>query len=566
MPSSLGIYIDGSMVKYAKITKEKDSIKIDNFNVLFYDNLSKALEQIVDESNSSKIPICTNIGNEIYGYAEVFSELSKKDIKSSVQIEFEMDCSEKNYNKDTLEMRFMVMTNQENNEKYKALYIATEKAEISKRAQGLAEYKLEWMTPISRDIVNLIDVNPKDNFTIINIEDETKITTVLNGAVASINAIDIGMKDILAEINKTENSLAKSYDICKNITVYTQDMQGQTTDNNEHLEDVMPTLYKLVNECKKILDGTFGNVSRVYLTGSATVINNIDLYFQEYIPNVKIELLRPYFLEGANVKSNLKDYIEVNSAMALAMNALGVGLKDVNYATAASAMNSDIKAIFKKIKNQVLPVGSKKKDENNKEEKKEKRKISIDTSFSGPFTPLEKLFVRGTATALVATVGFIAFSGYVSGQIEVRKEEIASTSSLVQKELDEVDNDYTDINLQTSNYRKMIAKINELNNPTEDETKIETPTVQERIISKDAIPNLLTRIMTKIPQKVQVTSIQNTEDTHIVIEAQSSTYEQLGYFKGLITTNNILTDVKSTSGIKDGDNVKITIEGELPWV
>ena len=562
MPSSLGIYIDGSMVKYAKITKEKDSIKVDNFNVLFYDNLSKALEHIVDESNSAKIPICTNIGNEIYGYAEVFSELSKKDIKSSVQIEFEMDCSEKNYNKDTLEMRFMVMADQENNEKYKALYIATEKAEISKRAQGLGEYKLEWMTPISRDIVNLIDVNPKDNFTIINIEDETKITTVLNGAVARIDALDMGMKDILAEINKTENSMAKSYDICKNITIYTQDMQGQATDNNDHLEDVMPTLYKLVNECKKILDGTFGNVSRVYLTGSGTVINNMDLYFQEYMPNIKIELLRPYFLEGANIKSNLKDYMEVNSAMALALNALGVGLKDVNYATSASAMNGDIKAIFKRIKNQVLPGGSKKKE--GEGDKKEKAKFSIDTSFSGPFTPLEKLFVRGTATALVATVGFIAFSGYVSGQIEAKKQEISSTSSIVQKELEEVDNDYAAINAQANNYRKMITKINELNNPKEDETKIETPTVQERIISKDSIPNLLTRIMTKIPQKVKVTSIQNTQDTHIVIEAESSQYEQLGYFKGLITTNNILTDVKSTSGIKDGDNVRITIEGELP--
>ncbi len=562
MPSSLGIYIDGSMVKYAKVTKEKDSIKVDNFNVLFYDNLGKALEKIVDESNSAKISICTNIGNEIYGYADVFSELSKKDIKSSVQIEFEMDCSEKNYNKDTLEMRFMVMADQENNEKYKALYIATEKAEISKRAQGLSDYKLEWMTPISRDIVNLIDVNPKDNFAIINIEDETKITTVLNGAVARIDALNMGMKDILSEINKTENSLAKSYDICKNITIYTQDMQGHATENNDHLEDVMPTLYKLVNECKKILDGTFGNVSRVYLTGSATVINNMDLYFQEYMPNIKIELLRPYFLEGANIKANLKDYMEVNSAMALAMNALGLGLKDINYSTSASAMNGDIKAIFKKLKNQIVPGGNKKKEEGSK---KDKPKLTIDTSFSGPFTPLEKLFVRGTATALIATVGFIAFSGYVAGQIEAKKEEINSTTALVQKELEEVDSDYSAINAQTNNYRKMINKINELNNPTPaDESKIETPTVQERIISKDSIPNLLTRIMTKIPQKVTVTSIQNTEDTHIVIEAQSSQYEQLGYFKGLITTNNILTDVKSTSGIKDGENVKITIEGELP--
>ena len=82
MPSSLGIYIDSSMIKYARLGREKDSIKVESFNVLFYDNLSKALEQIIEETDAYKIPICANIGNEIYGYAEVFAELSKKDIKS----------------------------------------------------------------------------------------------------------------------------------------------------------------------------------------------------------------------------------------------------------------------------------------------------------------------------------------------------------------------------------------------------------------------------------------------------------------------------------------------------
>ena len=89
-------------------------------------------------------------------------------------------------------------------------------------------------------------------------------------------------------------------------------------------------------------------------------------------------------------------------------------------------------------------------------------------------------------------------------------------------------------------------------------------TETERLIAKDAIPNLLTKIMTKIPQKVKITSIQNTEDKHIVIEAEASQYEQLGFFKGLLTTENILADVKSTSGTKEGEVVKVTIEGELP--
>ena len=70
--------------------------------------------------------------------------------------------------------------------------------------------------------------------------------------------------------------------------------------------------------------------------------------------------------------------------------------------------------------------------------------------------------------------------------------------------------------------------------------------------------------MTKIPQKVKITSIENTEDTHIVIQAESSQYEQLGFFKGLLATEEILVDVKSTSGTKEGEVIKVTIEGELP--
>ena len=38
-----------------------------------------------------------------------------------------------------------------------------------------------------------------------------------------------------------------------------------------------------------------GNVTKIYLTGAGTVINNLDLYFQEYMINTKCEILRPYF-------------------------------------------------------------------------------------------------------------------------------------------------------------------------------------------------------------------------------------------------------------------------------
>lgn len=559
MASSLGIYIEDTMIKYAKVIKEKDTLKVDSFNVIFYDDLNKAIEQIISETNSSRLPICTNISNEIYGYVEVFAGLSKNDIKSTVGIEFEMDCNEKNYNKDSLEMRYIVMNDKENSEKLKALYIADNKADLSKKAQHLGQYKLTSITPISSSIVNIAEIGEKENVAIVNIEDTTKITTILNGQIYRIDTIDVGMKNILEEINKTENSMAKSYEICKNITIYTQELQAVQAEGNEHLEDIMPTLYKIVTESKKILDSAFGNVTKIYITGAGTVINNLDLYFQEYMINVKCEILRPYFLEGGNVRNSIKDYIEVNSAIALAMDGLGYGMKELNYANSASAMNTDV---FAKIKN-MLQIGGKSKQKVNGTDGK-KLNVPINMSFKGPLVPYEKLMIRGTAVALIATIGFIGFSNYVTKQIDTKSEEVENALSKTNSELSKMDTQLSTINSQAASYSSMIDAINKLNNPSTDDKDGSTTTVQERLIAKDAIPNLLTKIMTKIPQKVKITSIQNTEDKHIVIEAEASQYEQLGFFKGLLTTENILADVKSTSGTKEGEVVKVTIEGELP--
>ena len=61
-----------------------------------------------------------------------------------------------------------------------------------------------------------------------------------------------------------------------------------------------------------------------------TVINNIDLYFKEYFKESKVEILKPFFLED-KMNINIKDYIEVNSAIALALQGLGLGIKNLNF-------------------------------------------------------------------------------------------------------------------------------------------------------------------------------------------------------------------------------------------
>ena len=70
--------------------------------------------------------------------------------------------------------------------------------------------------------------------------------------------------------------------------------------------------------------------------------------------------------------------------------------------------------------------------------------------------------------------------------------------------------------------------------------------------------------MSIIPANVQITSIENTTGTRIVIYAQSNKYEQLGYLVAKIKTDVILTNVVSTSGQKEDEVVVVKIEGDLP--
>ena len=82
--------------------------------------------------------------------------------------------------------------------------------------------------------------------------------------------------------------------------------------------------------------------------------------------------------------------------------------------------------------------------------------------------------------------------------------------------------------------------------------------------NRDLIPNLLNQIMTVIDETVQITSISNPTGKHIVIEAQSPKYQGLGFFKRKLQVNGILQNVVSGSGIKQGEYVTVTIEGDLP--
>ena len=150
--SSLGIYIDQGLIKYAKLQKDKDNVKIEAFNVVFYDNLEREINKIITETGSSKIPICVNLSNEMYNYFEVMTVMSAKDKAKSVKMDFETLCNEKGMNVSDFETRSLITATGDNPDKLPAIHISVDKNELTNLANLFAGKRVQSITSISTSI------------------------------------------------------------------------------------------------------------------------------------------------------------------------------------------------------------------------------------------------------------------------------------------------------------------------------------------------------------------------------------------------------------------------------
>ena len=170
MPSCLGLYIENNIIKYAKISKERENIRIESFGMKFYDNIDETIKQIISETYSYKTPIAVNLSDEKYMYAQLFNLLNKKDLEKAVDTEFDFYCNEVGKNRNALEYRRLLFPNLEDRDKTTSLYAYTEKSNIVGKLQVLDSYKVTEVVPLPLSIVNLNTFADKRNSVIVNIE------------------------------------------------------------------------------------------------------------------------------------------------------------------------------------------------------------------------------------------------------------------------------------------------------------------------------------------------------------------------------------------------------------
>ncbi len=538
----LGLYIEENLIKYAKVSKDHDTLKVEAFGIKFYDKIEEAINQVIQETYSQKTPISINMSQEMYQYYNMFALLTKKDLQKAVKTEFESYCADKGYNPNVFETRFAVVDNQEGKDEIRVIHIAENKIELNKQMEKVEGYKVSNITPISMAIPNLINPETKENYLVVNIEEETTVTTVLDNKVYNVEQIEEGSKDFLIKINAKENSYSKSYEICKNTTIYTSEGKELQEDQSAYLEDIMPTLFSIVEKVKKIVENYGDKIKKIFITGTAALINNIDLYFQENIEQVECEILKPHFIHAVRDIS-VKDYIEVNSAISLGLMGVGEGLTGINFK--APSIMENLPSWLS------IDIDFGKSKEGKKA--KENKLGFLTWDLGEKLSILEVNLIRTVAGLIALIVIYTIFSAVLAKQIEIKDKEAQESIDSTNKQIELANSDNSKINSKINEYDTMIKSLEEMNNKLTDRNR-----------TRNAIPNLLNQIMSIIPENVQLTSIGNTTGTHIVISAQSDRYEQLGFLTAKIKTDVILTNVISTAGQKENSVVTITIEGDIP--
>ena len=543
MSTCLGLYIEENIIKYAKVSKERDQIKVEAFGVKFYDNLDKTIEQVIEETYSYRTPISINLSEEMYNFFRVFSLLNKKDFPKAIKTEFESYCADRNFNVNVFETRYALTPDIHEKDKLKVIHVSENKMELNKKIQRFSSYKLQNITPISMSIADIAAFEQNENCIIVNIEEETTITTILNQNIYDIQKLDVGSREILGKINLKENSYQKAYEICKETTIYTSEGKELLEEDINYLEDIMPTLYDIVGKLRKILNENVEKIEKVYITGTGALINNVDLYFEEYLENVRCEILKPSFIK-MSPEINIKDYVEVNSAISLALSGLGEGI---------SGMNFKKTSLKDKLPDMLKLESGKSKAKTNKKRKKIFDKNLIKMDLKEPLDRIEKMLLRGIAGLIILFVTYCSFSSLIKKQIDIKMAEVNESVNGISSQISLVNADIQGLNSIMSKFTNKLNNLEEVSEQVQEVNKV-----------KKAIPILLNKLMYIMPDEVQITSIQNTTETHVEIQAQSKSYSQLGYLTSNLKVSGTLNNVISTAGQQQNDIITIKIEGDLP--
>ena len=322
MASALGIFIDRNIIKYAKLNGTKDKLKVESYGMKYGENHKELLKQIIEETNSSKNNVVINAAEIHYEETSIFSMLKKKDYDKAVEVAYEEIVDKQKLRPELLEYGYILSKNPADSEKLHVLLGIQEKGAMETRANLFGQNVMLYsQMPIGISISNIYE-NPLPAL-IVNIEEDTYITEIYDTEPIKVTRIATGTKNIIDTINNEENSISKSYEVLRNMVLPTDDMDQISFEGNEYAPVIVSEVMKIVSEIKSVMKKRPGIYKKIYISGTGATISNLETFIEKLIDDVECDILRPAGIEGQK-KVAIKEYVDVNSAIALACEALRI--------------------------------------------------------------------------------------------------------------------------------------------------------------------------------------------------------------------------------------------------
>ena len=322
MASALGIFIDRNIIKYAKLNGTKDKLKVESYGMKYGENHKELLKQIIEETNSSKNNVVINAAEIHYEETSIFSMLKKKDYDKAVEVAYEEIIDKQKLRPELLEYGYILSKNPADSEKLHVLLGIQEKGAMETRANLFGQNVMLYsQMPIGISISNIYENSLPA--LIVNIEEDTYITEIYDTEPIKVTRIATGTKNIIDTINNEENSISKSYEVLRNMVLPTDDMDQISFEGNEYAPVIVSEVMKIVSEIKSVMKKRPGIYKKIYISGTGATISNLETFIEKLIDDVECDILRPAGIEGQK-KVAIKEYVDVNSAIALACEALRI--------------------------------------------------------------------------------------------------------------------------------------------------------------------------------------------------------------------------------------------------
>ena len=537
MANCLGIYLDGNIVKFAKLSLDNNkSFNVEKYGIKFIDNdYAQVVNKIISDTESQNIPVIINSREDFYYESQVYEQV--KDnlyVPDIMKLEYESWCEKNAKSPDKYSYVYIISDYRNNENKRNAILNITPKDVINETVN--ISKNISQIIPAEPIVKRLVSDEESDYF-LVNLDSELSITIVINKKIVEFKKYDIGMKQVLEEFTRNLGSYEKAFSVCKQINVYTE---GESL-NDPTLEQIIEPIFKqILKECQTEINKYRENIGKIFLAGIGTAFTNVDLLFSQFL-DVKCSVVKPFFIKDTTDVRYISEIVEVTEAIALGYEFLIPKFNELRYLGGGKKLNSKINKVVASSTKIIKPRKQKAFDEN-------KTSVEIDDEV------LEKIGY-GAIIAVIILVSYIMFGVAYSfcvnrmvKNMEVKKQNIIAETQNVNSDIDYVN--------------KNMKEYKSINDEVEDiKSKIESNQIGK--FSTYNVASLLQNIIRIIPKNVRLINISSDDNKKITITASSSEYEDLGYFFAQLKLEGVINNAKINK-VNNGDTTTIEIGGDMP--